>query len=228
MKIGTLLIGAALALMATAGTASAAVVVISDPSFESPSLPSGAYEYGVQNGAQHSSNGVDVTASGLTFGNGAGIQSNGSAWNFAPAPDGTQTAFLQSYNDQTPGVITQDVSGLTPGKSYDISFFDADRAGYGVDPVTVYFDGAALGTYTPASTNWNSVTTASFIPTSSNGVITYSVGLNAGDADIGLDDVSISAVPEPAVWAMMLMGVFGLGATLRNNRRSLVGSLARA
>jgi hypothetical protein len=31
--------------------------------------------------------------------------------------------------------------------------------------------------------------------------------------------VSVSAVPEPAVWAMMLVGFGGLGVSLRSSRR---------
>ena len=30
-----------------------------------------------------------------------------------------------------------------------------------------------------------------------------------------LDNVSLTAVPEPASWAMMIVGLFGLGAALR-------------
>jgi hypothetical protein len=39
-----------------------------------------------------------------------------------------------------------------------------------------------------------------------------------------LDNVSVTpgGVPEPAAWALMLTGFFGLGAALRNNRRQAV------
>ena len=33
-----------------------------------------------------------------------------------------------------------------------------------------------------------------------------------------LDGVSLTTVPEPATWAMMIMGFFGLGAVLRRRR----------
>jgi hypothetical protein len=39
---------------------------------------------------------------------------------------------------------------------------------------------------------------------------------------------NLSAVPEPATWAMMLLGLFGLGATVRRSRRRQVGATAPA
>lgn len=207
------------AFAAFAGSASASTIIISDPSFESPALPSHGYEYGVQNGAQHSSNGVNATAAGLTFSNGAGVQANGSAWGFLNAPDGVQTAFLQSYNNQIPGTITQDVSGLTPGKTYAITLDLADRPGYAVDPVTIKFDGSSVGTFSPAGNKWAPVTTGEFTATGASGTITYSVGLSAGDADIGLDNVSIAAVPEPMTWLLLSAGLGLVGGCLRSKRR---------
>ena len=217
MKLTLLLAAGALAL-AAAGASSAAVVV-ADHSFEAPSVP-GGYEYGAQNGAQHSSNNVNATAPGVTFNGGSGVQANGSAWGFAAAPDGVQTAFLQSYDNATPGSITMDLSGLVVGESYDVSFLDANRAGYGVNPVTVsYVGGGSLGTFTPLSDSFGAVTSGRFTATATTGDINFSVASNAGDSDIGIDNVSVSAVPEPAIWAMMLLGFFGLGAMVRVARR---------
>lgn len=44
--------------------------------------------------------------------------------------------------------------------------------------------------------------------------------VNSGSAT-GVPITTISAVPEPAVWAMMLVGFGGMGAMLRQRRRSL-------
>jgi hypothetical protein len=194
-RLKTVLAAAAVGVAMAAQAASAAPVAF-DQSFEFPSMSAGAYEYGVQNGAQHSSNGVNVMVRGLTFGNGAGVQSNGSAWGFAPAPSGRQTAFLQSYANQIPGEITQIVTGLTPGQSYVIAFDAANRPGYDVNPVRVSFDGASLGRFTPASTDWAGFATARFTATSSRGVITFAVPRSAGDADIGIDNIRVSAVSD--------------------------------
>ena len=64
---------------------------------------------------------------GWTFGSGSGIQGNNSAWGAAPAPGGTQTAFIQST-----GSIAQTVT-LSAG-SYMLSFQVARRLYSSVAP----------------------------------------------------------------------------------------------
>ncbi|WP_247711106.1 PEPxxWA-CTERM sorting domain-containing protein [Qipengyuania vesicularis] len=41
-------------------------------------------------------------------------------------------------------------------------------------------------------------------------------------------NVGLSAVPEPSTWAMLLLGFFGIGGTLRRTRREKSGVLASA
>lgn len=183
---------AAAALVAAVPCSAQAAPMVADASFESPALPAGGYEYGVQNGAQRSSTGVNAEAAGVIFSSGAGVQSNGGAWGFAPAPAGRQTAFLQSYDNQVPGRITQAVSGLTPGQFYRIRFYAANRPGFGLDPVTVSVAGVELGTFQPASARWEAFNTSAFEAESATAVIVFSVPMGAGDADIGLDEVSVA------------------------------------
>ena len=45
-----------------------------------------------------------------------------------------------------------------------------------------------------------------------------------GDNYLGLDDVSIAAVPEPSTWAMMILGFAGVG--FMTYRRRKVAALA--
>lgn len=42
-----------------------------------------------------------------------------------------------------------------------------------------------------------------------------------GDNYAGLDDVSLTAVPEPATWAMMILGFFGMGSMVRRRRAAI-------
>ena len=213
-KLASLAAIGAFALAASAGVAAAATVV--DGSFEDPSLGAGNYAYGVENPGA----GLLPPIAGLTFNNGSGIQSNGSAWGFAAAPDGVQTAFLQSYNGQSQGVITQQITGLTSGQSYTLTFDIANRPNYAVDPLSVSVGTSSLGTFTPGSTAWTTETASFVASITGTETITWSVGASPNaDADIGLDDVSISSVPEPAAWALMLIGFAGLGGALRLRRQ---------
>jgi hypothetical protein len=126
-----------------AGAASAANIV--DSSFETPAVGTGfAYQ---------------PLVPGAKFTNGAGVQGNGSAWGFAAAPDGNQTAFLQSAG---PSSIDLNVTGLSLGGTYSFSFFEAQRPGYGINPFTVSFNGTQIGSFTPTTPAWTQVTTQSF------------------------------------------------------------------
>src|SRR5207249_7425384 len=96
-----------------------------NPSFEIPAL-GGGYQY------NPSAPGI-----GWTFSANSGIQGNGSAWGAAPAPNGTQTAFIQIISS-----ISQTLS-LNAG-SYTLSF-QAARRGSQVQPVKVTIDGTQIG-----------------------------------------------------------------------------------
>jgi hypothetical protein len=64
----------------------------------------------------------------------------------------------------------------------------------------------------------------SFVANSTSTALTFLVNTPGPDnVDTILDNVSVSgAVPEPATWAMMLMGFGLIGATLRGSRRAAV------
>ncbi len=53
-----------------------------------------------------------------------------------------------------------------------------------------------------------------------SGGVDNPVLLGAGDY-FGVDNLSISAVPEPATWSLVLLGIGALGAGLRGRRRAL-------
>ncbi len=159
---------------------------ISDFSFESPALAAGSYQY-------------NPTGSPWTFTGNAGIESNGSAWGAAYAPDGAQAAFLQTGTSGAAGQISQTVT-LNPG-TYQISFWAAQRAGYAVNPIQVQVDGQNVGgPITPTSTSWAQYQTVTFTITSAGPhTITFvSTAPNSGDYDSFIDAVSIAeTAPVP-------------------------------
>jgi hypothetical protein len=189
--------------------AAAHAQTVSDYSFESPSVGSG-YVY-------------DPTGiAGATFSGGAGVQGNGSAWGFTPAPDGTQTAFLQSYNGGN-GSITLDVTGLTPG-IYTATYYTEARAGYSPVDGLVTWNGAVVETFINSYPYaWQGGPSFPFRVGTTSGQLEFQTAFvpSTGDSDFGLDDVTLTRVPEPAAWALMLVGFGGLGAILRRGRTAV-------
>ena len=172
---------------------------------------------------------------GAVFGDGTGIQQNGSAFGYANAPEGTQTAHVQGT-----GSFTETVSGLVSGQGYTLSFEDAARYGYGVDPIAVSYepvgeiDPAVLLT-TPTTTTFNLVsqkfTYEGFSPVAEftfAGVNPQIVPPNgtpvSGDYNAAIDAVTIStvsAVPEPSTWLLMIAGIGGIGLMLRRAKQTM-------
>lgn len=158
------------------GSGSGTAGTVADASFEDPPQ-NGGYAY-------------DPASTGATFTGGAGVAGNGSAFGFAAAPDGVQAAFLQGN-----GAITLSVTGLTPGASYVVRFWTAQRPGYPANAISVALAGTGLGSYTPASTSWAQVTTGSFTAASSSGTLTFTGTNTTADVDTAIDAVSV--VPAP-------------------------------
>lgn len=143
-----------------------------------------------------------------------------------------------SYNAQTdqggPGShsLSQSFNAIAGGSFFlDFSAYASDQSGagpvgvgldFGTSPnqhVEVLLNGNLLytGIFT---TDWASYTfdITSYVVTGSN-TLTFGEVDNQLFLNAGVDNVSVSGVvPEPATWAMMIMG-FGLaGATLRRRR----------
>ncbi|MBX9665318.1 MAG: FxDxF family PEP-CTERM protein [Novosphingobium sp.] len=79
---------------------------------------------------------------------------------------------------------------------------------------------APVGTITSGST-WNTFTTT-FTATSGSTLFQISEGIGGGNGGVFLDNIDVSAVPEPATWAMMLAGFGMIGFGLRSRRKQAV------
>lgn len=207
MKKYAYLAAAAAAVMAVPASAATNI------SFESPSLGtgSGAYAYYTNPYSFFVPSGFTAPA-GVTFTGASGIQANGSAWGFNNTTDGTQTAFIQSY-DGIGGAIDIALSGLTTATNYTVNFLAAQRPGYLANPFTVSVDGT-----TQAFTATNAAFTpyaATFVATGSTATLSFTGSALPGDGGVGIDAISVTAVPEPATWAMMIGGFGLVGGAMR-------------
>ena len=132
--------------------------------------------------------------------------------------------------------LSQTLTGLTPGSLYTVSFNWAGGQQMGFDGATnegwqVSFGGAPSQSTNPLISNpnhgftgWNT-SSFNFSADGTSDTLTF---LAIGTATQGappfalLDGVTVTpGVPEPATWAMMMVGFGALGVMLRRRRREL-------
>ena len=119
------------------------------------------------------------------------------------------------------GGITQTLS-TNAGQSYLISFDLRNLEGQTPNFYNVLFGGVSLFSATDsAAFNYtNFSTTATAVGASTE----LAFNFQHNPSYFGLDNVSVTAVngavPEPATWAMMLMGFGAMGVLLRRRRRT--------
>jgi hypothetical protein len=131
--------------------------------------------------------------------------------------DGSNLAYFGPVNDV--GGISQTLA--TGAGLYNISF---DLSNFQGESFSADFGGVTLLVNPPQE----GVTHYSFTDVAASGPTTLTFSFQDVPAYYTLDDVSVTAagVPEPASWALMLTGFFGLGATLRGARRRTAVSAA--
>jgi hypothetical protein len=137
--------------------------------------------------------------------------------------------------------FSQMVTGLVVGNSYELSFYWAagelsNRTGYQTSQLTGSFGNHAFATGIFANSHPIGSPTAGqagdfsgwelqsfrFKADSTSQLLSFlAVGTPAGNLPpvAFLDGVSVTGVPEPGVWALMMMGFGGLGAVARRRRR---------
>jgi hypothetical protein len=180
--------------------------LISDGGFEQPSVGTDTY-YAYQ---------YQPTGTAWVFGSQSGIQGNGSAWSgpllcgcgtglLGPnAPEGVQTAFIQSTGDGDPGgsYISQSFN-LDQASTLSLSFALAERTNYqqgGPQTIEVLLDGEVVGSYTaPNVLTYEQITlskvaagahTLEFLGTNDN---------QAADTTALIDIVTIAPLPPTTV-----------------------------
>ncbi|WP_309120512.1 chitobiase/beta-hexosaminidase C-terminal domain-containing protein [Paenibacillus sp.] len=151
--------------------------------FESPTI---ATSHGVLGGGD-----------GWTFNERSGMQRNGSAFGAADAPEGTQSALLQT-NGGIAGAISQTI--VFPAGSYAISFQAAKRTSFGgQQSFAVYLDDQVLGSYTPTSGSYQAYTTDGFvIDKPGRHTIRFAATTTTGDNTAFVDAIDLVPYTPPS------------------------------
>lgn len=140
------------------------------------------------------------------------------AWPGQPSPSGSYYGFVQGG-----GTLQQQFTLTTAGK-FDLSWIDAGRPATGCcngdQSYTLTVGGFTSSTYSTASGQPFGATRSTGPFVLGPGTYTLSFnGLSTSDNTAFIDAVTMSAVPEPAAWAMMIAGFGVVGGTMRRRRR---------
>lgn len=137
---------------------------------------------------------ADPTGTGVawTFTGTCGVQHNGSAFGAIQAPEGLQTAYIQSITSPT---ISQSI--YFPAGDYTINILAAQRSGYPVNPIKITVAGTSLSsTISPTSTSFASYASAQFtVSTAGNYMVTLAGTVSGGDSEAFIDDVCVVRQP---------------------------------
>ena len=160
------------------------------------------------------------------------VTTNDLAW-IGPTNDFNLTASnggyfldLTGYSDNAPyGTVTQTIT-TTPGARYALTFDLGSSAEYGLPDAITASAGATSQTFTSSSPGLNQWQTETLDFTAGGPSTVITLAGASGQYYIGLDNVSVDGVPEPASWALLVSGVAMVGAGLRMNRRGAARALA--
>ncbi len=156
-----------------------------------------------------------ATADGWTGGaNGIELQNNVAG---APAATGGNVFVeLDTFANSS-------MSRIIAGGSYDLSYLYSPRPGIPASSngIQVFLNGVALGPLVTAdggsATQWSTISDS--FTAAPGSTLTFAAEGVSDSLGGYVDNITLSAVPEPTTWAMMLLGVGMVGFGLRNSRR---------
>ena len=216
MKISTLLIAAS--LVAAAGSANAANLIVN-----------GGFNNG--NTVSAPGGGFATLGTGSTAMNGWTVSSGNIDWiqGYWQSADGD--GYSVDLNGNNPGAISQTINTVA-GRTYNLTFDMSANPDSTVDSTRVAIIGAGgstIGTadytLTPSNSKSNMLwqdESFSFVADSSSTVISFTSGSTDGDCCYGaaIDNVGVAGVPEPATWALSILGVGLVGMSLRRSAKT--------
>jgi hypothetical protein len=201
------------AVVAASAQASATNLFV-NAGFENPSN----YNYQLYSGGSTGIVGWTTVLSGVEH-------YNSTAYGLGPAADGLMVVDLANYVFASGGI--EQTVATQAGERYDVSFFagnsrSSGRDGTGIVKVTI--DGAAtLSFATPVASSVLTVweqRSFSFVATDASTTIRFWNDQNPVAHFALIDGVgAVQAVPEPGTWALMALGLAGIGASGGRSRR---------
>jgi hypothetical protein len=144
-------------------------------------------------------------------------------------PYGNQFIVLGEYGPAVEYTIQQTLTGLTAGSTYNLSFAIASELNCCAQTEVSYLSGSSTLSQTfsatPSGSFWTDWTThsMSFVADSSSVTFQFKdVNPTTNGYDLGLDNVSVTSVPEPETYAMFMagLGLMGFIARRRKNGQS--------
>lgn len=188
-------------------------------------ITNGSFESGLFQ-VNHPGDVTETLGVGSTAMTGWTVESGSLAW-IGPsnpfsltASQGSYFLDLTDYRSSAPwGGVSQTIS-TTVGQTYLLSFDLGSSPTYGVPDSIQATAGSAssifTSTFTSGTNNWQ---TEYLNFTATAATTTISLTGNTGSNYIGLDNVSVNAVPEPEEWAMMLLGLPLIGWIVRRKQQ---------
>jgi hypothetical protein len=167
---------------------------------------------------------------GLTlYGPGNGVA------NGLPATSPAEGYFLGADADFQQAALSQTITGLVVAESYTVGFWWAGAQQTGFTGPTMEQWQVSLGSETQSTTlamipqagftGWM-YQTFTFTATSTSEVLSFFADGSPGEPPFALlDGITLTAVPEPSTWAMMLIGFGGLGFAAYRRRRGAVAAV---
>jgi hypothetical protein len=133
---------------------------------------------------------------------------------YGPAPTGGGQYGLDLVGYGSTGEISQTLATVA-GETYTVSFDYKNNPGVTGPTANVLFGSSSA--VVEATSAWQHYL-QTFTATGASTVFSLQERYGAGNGGVFLDNVSVAGAPEPATWALMLMGVGGLGGALRARR----------